>query len=109
MLISGAALLLPFAIALEGIDAAGTVLRTPMLIVLLVAITTFVTQYAAFFRLQQIAGPVYLSQIGSVAAVVGSPVAVFAFSEHLPDGFALAAMLIAAGLALFQYRAMASL
>lgn len=108
MLISGAVLTLPFAIALEGTDAAANVFQTPMLLVLLVAIATFVAQYAAFFRLQQVAGPVYLSQIGSVAAMVGSPIAVFALGEHWPDGFTLAAVLIVGGLVLFQYRTFTS-
>jgi hypothetical protein len=35
----------------------------------------------ALFQLQQITGPVYLSQICSVAAIVGSPVAVFALAN----------------------------
>lgn len=56
-------------------------------------------------ELQQIADPVYLSQISSVAAtIVGSSVAALALSERLPDGFALAALPIVLGLALFQYR-----
>lgn len=108
MLVCGAILTLPFGLALEGTGAIAALLHPPMLIVLVIAIATFVAQYAAFFKLQQIAGPVYMSQIGSVAAIVGSPVAVIVLGEHLPEGFALAATLIAAGLALFQYRAAVS-
>ncbi|MGC4028992.1 MAG: DMT family transporter [Steroidobacteraceae bacterium] len=88
MLICGGALTLPFAVAFEGASAITRVLQPPMLLVLAGAIMTFVAQYAALFRLQQIAGPVYMSQIGSVAALVGSPVAVLALGERLPDGFA---------------------
>lgn len=41
----------------------------------------FSVQYALYFRLQKIAGPVYLSQIGSVAAMVGLVLAYLAFAE----------------------------
>lgn len=105
MLICGGAVTLPFALALEGASAIALVLRPPMLLVLAVAIVTFVAQYAALFRLQQIAGPVYLSQIGSVAALVGSPVAVLVLGETLPDGFGRAVVFIVAGLVIFQSRA----
>jgi len=105
MLICGALLTLPFAIHFEGASAILAVLRSPMQVVLVVAIGTFVAQYVALFRLQQIAGPVYLSQIGSVAAIVGSPVAVLVLGEELPSGFAPAAILIVMGLAVFRYRA----
>ena len=104
MLICGAILTLPFALHFEGASGIMAVLRPPMLVVMLIAIATFVAQYAAFFRLQQIAGPVYMSQIGSVAALVGSPVAVLALGETLPGGFALAALLTVVGLAIFQHR-----
>lgn len=103
MLICGAVLTLPFAIFFEGASAIPQVLQSPMLLIFLIAIATFVAQYVAMFQLQQIAGPVYLSQIGSVAAIVGSPVAVFALGEKLPNGFALAVLLIVLGLAMFQY------
>jgi drug/metabolite transporter (DMT)-like permease len=105
MLICGALLTLPFAIVVEGAWAFLALFRGDMLVVLAVAIVTFVAQYVALFRLQQVAGPVYLSQIGSVAAIVGSPVAVLALGEQLPDGFGLAALLIVLGLSIFQYRA----
>lgn len=103
MLVCGAALTLPFALLNEGAWAPTDVLRPPMLGVLAIAIATFVAQYAAFFRLQHIAGPVYLSQIGSVAALVGSPIAVLLLGETLPQGFAIAAILIVSGLAAFHY------
>ncbi|WP_226643586.1 hypothetical protein [Microbulbifer variabilis] len=104
MLICGALLTLPFAIYIEGGRAFLAVFQSPMLVVLTVAIMTFVAQYVSLFRLQQVAGPIYLSQIGSVAAIVGSPVAVLAMGEHLPDGFVVATMLIVLGLSIFQYR-----
>ncbi|MCD9028355.1 hypothetical protein LDO26_09050 [Luteimonas sp. BDR2-5] len=105
MLLCGALATLPFALQVEGAGAIARMGYTPLLLVTLVAIATFVAQYTASFRLQQIAGPVYMSQIGPVAAIVGAPVAVLAFGEALPRGFALAAALIIAGLAMFHYRA----
>lgn len=41
----------------------------------------FGLQYGLYFRLQQTAGPVYLSQIGSVAAVVGLGLGFLVFNE----------------------------
>jgi drug/metabolite transporter (DMT)-like permease len=59
-------------------------------------------QYFFQFRLQRLAGPVYMSQIGSVAAVAGAALAVFLLGEALPSGFWPAAFLIALGAAGFQ-------
>lgn len=103
MLISGALLTFPFAIYHEGAKAIHGMAQPPFLVVLLIALGTFVAQYLAMFQLQRVAGPVYLSQIGSVAAIIGSPVAVFALGESLPDRFALAGLLIVLGLACFQF------
>lgn len=51
----------------------------------------FSLQYGLYFRLQQTAGPVYLSQIGSVAAVVGLSLGFFVFGE-IPNAAKLAAV-----------------
>jgi len=53
-------------------------------------------------RLQALAGPVYMSQIGAVAAVTGTLIAAGATGETLPQGFLPAALLIAAGAGAFQ-------
>jgi drug/metabolite transporter (DMT)-like permease len=50
----------------------------------------FTVQYGLYFRLQQTAGPVYLSQIGSVAAVVGLGLGFLVFDE-IPNLAKLAA------------------
>lgn len=65
-------------------------------------ILAFALQFVAHFRLQYTAGPVYLSQIGSVAAAVGTPVAVLFLGETLLEGFAVALLLIVGGALLFQ-------
>lgn len=51
----------------------------------------FGLQYGLYFRLQKTAGPVYLSQIGSVAAVVGLGLAYLVFNE-VPNAAKLAAV-----------------
>lgn len=56
--------------------------------------------YALFFVLQKTGGPVYLSLIGSVAAVTGVPFAVVWLDETLPDGLLVAGVLITAGVAM---------
>ncbi len=56
--------------------------------------------YAFFFRLQQVGGPVYLSQISYVNTGVGVIFALAAFHETLPVAAWLAIPLIFAGIAL---------
>ncbi|MDN3718988.1 EamA family transporter [Roseibium salinum] len=51
----------------------------------------FALQYGLYFRLQQTAGPVYLSQIGSVAAVIGLGLGFLVFGE-IPNAAKLAAV-----------------
>ena len=54
-------------------------LNIPGLTVIQLAVST--TMFLMFFRLQQIGGPTYLSQIGYVAAAVGLIIGVFYFGE----------------------------
>jgi drug/metabolite transporter (DMT)-like permease len=58
----------------------------------------FAIQYVIYFILQKRGGPVYLSLIGSVAAVVGVPFAVLLLGEAWPAGIVTAAVLIGAGI-----------
>ncbi len=53
-----------------------------------------------FFRLQQIGGPTYLSQIGYVAAAVGLIIGVLVFKESYPPLVWAGAAVIAAGIAI---------
>ncbi|WP_417710408.1 EamA family transporter [Roseibium aggregatum] len=61
---------------------------------LIAQIAIFAFQYGLYFRLQHTAGPVYLSQIGSVAAVIGLGLGYLAFGEvpNLPKLAAVAAV-----------------
>lgn len=56
--------------------------------------------YAFFFRLQQVGGPVYLSQISYVNTAVGVGFAVLIFSERLSVWVWVAVALVFAGIAL---------
>lgn len=80
MLVFGAATLFPAIMLLDtGIRPA---VATANAWGLLAAQTvTFALLYDVYFRLQKLAGPVYLSQIGSVAAVVGGGLAILLFAE----------------------------
>ncbi|WP_162906883.1 DMT family transporter [Algihabitans albus] len=106
MLLLAAILTVPFAAASEGIAGAARLWDQGFLLALTGLNTAaFALQFVAYFRLQQTAGPVYLSQIGSVAAAVGTPVAVLFLGETLPEGFAVALLLIVGGAVLFQVAA----
>lgn len=66
----------------------------------------FAGQFLLLFLLQKTGGPVLLSLLGSVGAVVGVPVAVFLQGESPPDGLILGASLIALGVALVTWGGM---
>lgn len=64
---------------------------------LVTQIGLFSAMYVMYFILQKLAGPVYFSQIGTLGAAIGTPLAVFWFGEALPAQIGLAATLIVAG------------
>ncbi len=63
----------------------------------------FAGQFLLLFLLQKTGGPVLLSLLGAVGAVVGVPIAVFVQGESLPDGMVMGASLIALGVALVTW------
>jgi len=67
-------------------------------------ILVFALQYHLFFVLQKLGGPVYLSLLGSVAAIIGVPIAVLLLGEEWPQGIVIATVLIATGIALVSRR-----
>ncbi|MCW3781873.1 DMT family transporter [Defluviimonas salinarum] len=98
----GAALVVPAAAFSEG-NALARLWQEPFLLLLTLAgALTVAAQYLLQFRLQQTAGPVYMSQIGTVAAVAGALIAVLALAESLPAFFWPAATMIAAGTVVFH-------
>lgn len=60
----------------------------------------FALTYALYFTLQKVAGPVYLSQIGAIAAVVGTALAVLVLGEDSRPSMYLAILAIACGVLL---------
>ena len=77
-------------------------LRPTLLI--LAQVVTFSLQFLLLFRLQKAGGPVYLSLLGSVGAIVGVPVAVLLLGEAWPEGLLAGGLLIAAGIAFLSWR-----
>ena len=76
-----------------------TLSAAPALLIL-TQIATFSVQYLLFFALQKRGGPVYLSLLGSVGAVVGVPIAVLLLGEAVPQGLALGGALTVLGIGL---------
>jgi len=64
----------------------------------------FALLYLLYFILQKLAGPVYLSQIGSVGALVGLALATLLLAEPLSTKLLLAAALVAVGIFLVNHR-----
>ena len=69
----------------------------PGLVAMQLVVSTIM--FLMFFRLQQVGGPTYLSQIGYVAAAVGVAVGVLYFGETYPRSVWVGAGIIAAGIA----------
>ncbi len=102
MLLSAGILLAPITIKLYPNEFAA-LFATPRIPLLLFAQTClFSIMYLFYFILQRLAGPVYLSQIGSVAAVVGTVVSIVLLGEASPRNILLAAGLVAVGTAMFH-------
>lgn len=74
----------------------------PVLLIL-AQTATFSFMYLLFFVLQKHGGPVYLSLLGSVGAVVGVPIAVLLLGETPPQGLAVGGILIALGVGLLTF------
>ncbi|MGB8313915.1 MAG: DMT family transporter, partial [Aestuariivirga sp.] len=72
--------------------------QIPFLIMSQLAVSTLM--FLMFFRLQQVGGPTYLSQIGYAAAAVGVIIGVAWFGETYPAGVWAGAGVIAVGIAL---------
>lgn len=66
----------------------------------------FAAQFLLLFLLQKTGGPVMLSLLGAVGAVVGVPIAIFLQGETPPEGLLIGASLIAAGVLLVTWGGM---
>ncbi|WP_372843052.1 DMT family transporter [Psychrobacter sp.] len=74
----------------------------PFIIIVLQAFV-FAGQFLLLFLLQKTGGPVLLSLLGAVGAVIGVPIAIFLQHEKPPEGLILGASLIALGVILVTY------
>lgn len=74
--------------------------RSLPLVLIATQSVVFAGMFLLLFKLQKTGGPVLLSLLGSVGALVGVPVAIFLQDEATPEGLVLGAALIAAGVAL---------
>ena len=102
MMLGAALVLLPLALALEPGQVRDLIGSAATVRLLLVEIGVFSVLYIFYFLLQKIAGPVYLSQIGTVAALVGTSIGVLALGEAPPPRLAWAGVLVASGTFLFH-------
>lgn len=75
-----AGMLLAGMIGLGQVDSFATLAEVPWLVVMQVA--SAAAMFAVYFRLQAVGGPVYLSQIGYVAAAIGLGAGVLFLGEH---------------------------
>ena len=98
-----AALLLFVCSTLPDFSVAVSLTEWLPLFVIAVQAGLFAGQFLLLFVLQKTGGPVLLSLLGSVGAVVGVPVAVFLQGESPPSGLFLGASLIALGVALVTW------
>lgn len=102
MMLGAALTLLPFSFILEPWQLRALVGSPAIARHLMAEVGVFTVLYIFYFLLQKIAGPVYLSQIGTVAAVVGTTIAVLALGEAPPPKLGLAGVLVALGMVLFH-------
>jgi drug/metabolite transporter (DMT)-like permease len=96
--------LLAFALMTSGTIDVQPLIKIPGLIASQLAVST--TMFLMFFRLQQIGGPTYLSQIGYVAAAVGLIIGVFYFGEIYSLSVWIGAGVVALGIALSTWSQM---
>lgn len=93
LMLLGAGLLPGFSLAVP------TEQPLPMVLIAVQSLV-FAGMFLLLFMLQRTGGPVLLSLLGSVGALVGVPVAIFLQGEAPPDGLFLGALLIATGVTL---------
>lgn len=89
--------LLGLAVVTGGADAV-PLIGIPHLVAAQIAVSTIM--FLMFFRLQQVGGPTYLSQIGYVAAAVGVGIGVTVLGETYPPAVWAGVAIVAAGIAL---------
>ncbi|MGO1247422.1 MAG: DMT family transporter [Oceanisphaera sp.] len=98
----GATVMLFSASLLPGFSLTVPTQTIPLLLITVQALV-FAGQFLLLFILQKHGGPVMLSLLGAVGAVVGVPVAVYLQGEAPPQGLLIGALFIGAGVALVTF------
>ncbi|HEX2509119.1 MAG TPA: DMT family transporter [Microvirga sp.] len=98
-LITAGLLLAPFWLS-QGADEPLPSFSTPAGRIILAQMAVATVYYALFYRLQKVAGPVFLSQIGYVATGFGVAIAVRIFGDAVSLGMLAGIVLIVAGVLL---------
>jgi drug/metabolite transporter (DMT)-like permease len=96
-----ACMLLAIALASDGPRALASLLESLPLAA--IQMVSSASMFALFFRLQQVGGPVFLSQIGYVAAAVGLVSGTLVLGERYPATTWLGALVVVVGIALVTY------
>jgi drug/metabolite transporter (DMT)-like permease len=96
-----AVMLLALCLVVGGGEALRSLLKSVPLSAL--QMLTSAGMFALLFRLQQVGGPVFLSQIGYVAAAVGLVSGTLVLGERYPTTTWLGAFVVAVGIALVTY------
>lgn len=102
MLLCGGLIVLPMALISAPAGFIDIVTHPNLALVLVSQTAIFAVLYFFYFVLQRLAGPVYLSQIGSIGAIVGTATAVVFLHEALPTNIVAAALFVVGGIVLFQ-------
>lgn len=99
-MLGAAAGLLLLAGSLPGLDLGVPLGGSRPILLVSAQAAAFSLQYLLFFTLQKRGGPVYLSLLGAVGAVVAVPVAVLVLGEAPPAGLGIGAAFIGLGIVL---------
>ena len=102
-MLMAAALMLAAVAILPGFSVMVPLDKALPLVLITVQAFIFAGQFLLLFLLQKTGGPVLLSLLGAVGAVVGVPVAIFLQGEAAPEGLILGASLIALGVGLVTW------
>ncbi len=105
MMTAAAALLMLAGLVVPGVSLAVPLQRPGAVGLIAAQAAVFSLQYLLYFVLQKRGGPVYLSLLGAVGAMVGVPLAVLLLGEQVPRGLGVGATLIAIGIALMTMAA----
>ncbi len=99
-MVTGAAIMLLMAGFLPGHSLVVPTDRSLPFVLIVIQALLFAGQFQLLFLLQKTGGPVLLSLLGSVGAIVGVPIAIFLQNEAPPQALIPSAALIALGIAL---------